>query len=88
MSSRAAGTSEPGALKFGANGRGHILSPFGVETTGRARVTALADTAAEADGPSTALCAAGPGRAATNMARRAGVRMIADFAHGARMALG
>lgn len=88
LSSRAAATSEPGVLRFGAGGQGHILSPHGAESIGFARVTVLADTGAEADGLSTALCAAGPGRSAAIMARRPRARMIADLTHGARMALG
>lgn len=88
LQNRAAATSEPGALRFGAGGAGHILSPFGADSIGFARVTVIADAAARADGLSTALCAAGPGRAAAIMAGSPGARMIADLTHGARMTLG
>lgn len=88
LSNRAAATSAPGALRFGAGGTGHILSPFGADSIGFARVTVIADTAARADGLSTALCAAGPGRVAAIMARAPGAQMIADLTHGARMTLG
>jgi thiamine biosynthesis lipoprotein len=80
-------TSEPGAIRFGG-GPGHILSPGAESGAGFARVTVIAQSAARADGLSTALCAAGPARAAAIMARSPGDRMVALTEDGARLTLG
>jgi thiamine biosynthesis lipoprotein len=85
LSRRAMATSEPGAMRLGASG--HILSPGGA-AQGFSRVTILAPTAALADGLSTALCAAGPGRARAIMARAPLASMIAETADGARIEIG
>ena len=82
----AAATSAPGALLLGR--AGHILSPHGAESVGFETVTVAAPTATLADGLSTALCAAGPGRAAAIMARAPEARMLARAAHGGEMRLG
>lgn len=82
----AVATSAPGALLLG--GSGHILSPFGAESLGFAQVTVRAPSAALADGLSTALCAAGPGRAAAIMARVPGARALGRLGHGGEVAFG
>ena len=82
----AAATSAPGALRLGR--AGHILSPHGAESVGFETVTVAAPTATLADGLSTALCAAGPGRAEAIMARAPEARMLARAAHGGEMRLG
>lgn len=80
----AVSTSVPGALRFG--GSGHILSPFGAAVLAFSEVTVRAPRAALADGLSTALCAAGPGRAATIMARAPEAQAMARLAHGGEVA--
>ncbi|MGG7567301.1 FAD:protein FMN transferase [Rhodovulum sp. DZ06] len=82
----AAATSAPGALLLGQGG--HILAPGGAAAEGFETVTVRAPSATLADGLSTALCAAGPGRAAGIIARAPGARMLARLADGREMRLG